>query len=221
MGATVNGGRLARIECIDFVGMTKLHIEEAFRRFFDPKAAKTLSGRQEQIRTLGGHGNGGKFYMRQMFKTSQAICYRNGRVNVFAFNERKQYGYEAGYEDRKMSLLDALKLAELTDVFLPKKIQAALDGGKAGYTVVQGNQPVRVAAAAPGLASGPAHQRTPREEIVVGKAATNTDAIRNYRPSSFPSKTKIRSIPEHNSSVTRGIRQFTAAFRTSLLASIG
>lgn len=146
--ATTHGSRLARIECIDFVGMTKLHIEEAFRRFFDPQAAKKFSSSQEQIKTLGGHGNGGKFYMRQMFKTSQAICYRNGRVNVFAFNERKQYGYEAGCEDRKMSLPEALKLAELTDVILPRKIQAALEGGKTGFTVVRGNQPVRVASTA-------------------------------------------------------------------------
>lgn len=38
----VEGGkdRLKRIECIDFIGMTKTHIDEAFKRFFDPQAAK-------------------------------------------------------------------------------------------------------------------------------------------------------------------------------------
>jgi hypothetical protein len=142
---TINGGRLSRIECIDFVGMTKAHIEEAFRRFFDPQAAKKFASRQEQIKTLGGHGNGGKFYMRQMFKTSQAICFRNGLVNVFAFNEQKQYGYEKGYENRKMDLASALELAELSNIILPKKIQAALQVGKMGFTVLRGNQPIRVA----------------------------------------------------------------------------
>jgi hypothetical protein len=143
--ATTQGGRLSRIECIDFVGMTKVHIEDAFRRFFDPQAAKKFASRQEQIKTLGGHGNGGKFYMRQMFKTSQAICYRNGRVNVFAFNERKQYGYETGYEDRKMGLAAALELADLSTIILPKKIKSALEMGEIGFTVLRGNHPVRVA----------------------------------------------------------------------------
>jgi len=32
---TIHGGRLTRIECIDFVGMTKVHIEEALATAFE------------------------------------------------------------------------------------------------------------------------------------------------------------------------------------------
>src|SRR5437899_1941972 len=64
-----SGGKIARIECIDFVGMSKTQIDDAFKRFFDPEAAKK-GAKQANLKTLGGHGNGGKFYMRQMFKSS-------------------------------------------------------------------------------------------------------------------------------------------------------
>src|SRR5882672_255087 len=94
---------LTRIECIDFVGMSKQQIDEAFKRFFDPQAAKKGS-KQETIKTLGGHGNGGKFYMRQMFKTARAITYRDGKMNIFGFNAKHQYGFEEGFEDHKMPL---------------------------------------------------------------------------------------------------------------------
>src|SRR6266498_1715028 len=36
---TEDGRGMSRIECIDFVGMQKKHIDEAFKRFFDPQAA--------------------------------------------------------------------------------------------------------------------------------------------------------------------------------------
>src|SRR5713101_8295917 len=35
-----NNGQLLRLDCIDFVGMRKKQIDDAFKRFFDPKAAK-------------------------------------------------------------------------------------------------------------------------------------------------------------------------------------
>src|SRR5438105_88069 len=76
-------------ECVDFVGMTHDDIENAFKRWGDPHAASRGKGR----RFLGGHGNGGKFYMRQMFKESRFITYRDGRLNVFGFNENKRYGF--------------------------------------------------------------------------------------------------------------------------------
>ena len=37
---TETGKTLTRIEVIDFVGMSKNQIDEAFKRFFDPQAAK-------------------------------------------------------------------------------------------------------------------------------------------------------------------------------------
>ena len=47
-------------EYIDFCGMKSEGIDKAFKRWGDPTAAS----RGLNKRTFGGHGNGGKFYMR-------------------------------------------------------------------------------------------------------------------------------------------------------------
>jgi len=85
-------------ECIDFVGMTSDDIDNALKRWGDPDAAK----RGTRARTFGGHGNGGKFYMRQMFKHSYFITYRSGELNVFGFNENLRYGFAKGFKDKKV-----------------------------------------------------------------------------------------------------------------------
>jgi hypothetical protein len=87
-------------ECVDFVGMTKRDIDKALKVWGLATAAK----KGTDLPTYGGHGNGGKFYMRQMFKTSHAITYRDGRLNVFGFNTKGEYGFEDGMEDKKMSV---------------------------------------------------------------------------------------------------------------------
>src|SRR5262249_42714095 len=60
-------------ECIDFVGMTKTDIDKALKVWGLQTAAK----KGTNVATFGGHGNGGKFYMRQMFERSRFITYRN------------------------------------------------------------------------------------------------------------------------------------------------
>ena len=75
------------IECIDFMGMTLSDIEKALKIWFDPDAAK----RGTDKKVYGGHGNGGKFYMRQMFRESQFMTYKDGILNIFGFNENKRY----------------------------------------------------------------------------------------------------------------------------------
>jgi hypothetical protein len=134
--------RLTRIECIDFVGMTKKQIDDAFKRFFDPQAAKK-GAKEAQLKTLGGHGNGGKFYMRQMFKTSRAVTYRDGRLNVFGFNEKGEYGFEDAFEDQKISLQAALKEAGIDGIELPPSVRGVLETGETGFTVVVGEQPAK------------------------------------------------------------------------------
>jgi len=136
-------GQLSIIECVDFVGMDKSQIDDAFKRFFDPEAAKK-GGKEAALKTFGGHGNGGKFYMRQMFRTSQAISYRDGKMNVFGFNARRQYGFEDGYEDRPMAPEAALKYAGLEGLDVPQdKISRAMTG-ETGFTVVRGVGPAKV-----------------------------------------------------------------------------
>lgn len=135
--------RLKRIECIDFLGMSKAHIDDAFKRFFDPQAAKK-GAKNAQIKTLGGHGNGGKFYMRQMFKTSEIITYRDGKLNIFGFDSNKKYGYEENFEDKAMSLLEAMKKAGIDKIDLPESVKTQLEQSETGFTVIRGENPQRV-----------------------------------------------------------------------------
>lgn len=128
------------IECIDWIGMTHDDIIKAFKRWGDPDAAKR--GRTG-ARVYGGHGNGGKFYMRQMFEKSRFISWRKGYLNVFGFNERKKYGFANGFEDKAMSLQKALDYANLSHLQIPDSIKKLLDEGKTGFTVVVGERPKR------------------------------------------------------------------------------
>src|SRR3989344_3738849 len=125
------------IECVDFIGMTKLDIDKAFKRWGDPTAAK----RGTKIKVYGGHGNGGKFYMRQMFKESRFITYKEGILNIFGFSDRKKYGYAKGFQDKKMTPKEAVEFAEITDLRIPTEVQKRILAGDTGFTVVQGVAP--------------------------------------------------------------------------------
>jgi len=74
------GARPATIACLDLVGMTSLQIERDFRRWADPEAATRSSDTKVRLGELGGHGNGGKCYMTQMFE-DHCLLYtvRSGR----------------------------------------------------------------------------------------------------------------------------------------------
>jgi len=128
------------IECIDFVGMTHEDIQSALKWWGDPNAAK----RGLNIRTYGGHGNGGKFYMRQMFNTSSFITFRNGKLNIFGFNEKKRYGFANGYEDKSASLEEAMEIAGLNAGDIPENIFSKMKHGDIGFTVVRGVRPKKL-----------------------------------------------------------------------------
>lgn len=132
----------AKIECIDFAGMSKSDIDQAFKRWGDRKAAARGSGR----RMLGGHGNGGKFYMRQMFLRSQFITYSQGYINVFGFDDKKHYGYANGYENKTMSIDDALLFAGISSGIIPKATWERWKKTGAGFTVVIGENPEKLRA---------------------------------------------------------------------------
>lgn len=131
-----NPKRNSEFKVTDFVGMTHADIVEAFKRWGDPHAAT----RGKKVRTLGGHGNGGKFYMRQSFETSRFITYRNGLLNVFGFNKEKQYGFMEDHEDLKVDLDEALGIAGIDIDELPEKALKRL-GSSGGFTVVIGEKP--------------------------------------------------------------------------------
>jgi len=130
----------ATMECIDFVGMTHEDIQKAVKWWGDPNAAsRGLNGR-----VYGGHGNGGKFYMRQMFQTSRFITYRDGKLNIFGFNENKKYGFAEGFENKTMSLKKALEVASVDISTIPKNIFNMMEEGKIGFTLVRGVKPKRI-----------------------------------------------------------------------------
>lgn len=128
----------ASIECIDYNGMTSTDIDKALKRWGDPEAAK----RGLRKRVYGGHGNGGKFYMRQMFEKSYFITYKDGLLNVFGFNEDKKYGFASGYKNKKASLLEALMMANLKENKIPLEYLTKLKNNKCGLTLVRGVSPV-------------------------------------------------------------------------------
>lgn len=125
------------MECVDFNGMTALDIEKALKRWGDPNAAK----RGKKVKVYGGHGNGGKFYMRQMFEESRFVSYKNGLLNVFGFNEHKKYGFAKGFSDRKMTPKEALSFAEISDLPMSPDFKRRFLAGEFGFTVVQGLGP--------------------------------------------------------------------------------
>ena len=79
-------GFASSISCLDFVGMTSAMIEENFRIWADPEAAQRGA---KTPPVQGGHGNGGKCYMTQMFEEYALIHTAKG-------NRGNRYGVVAG-----------------------------------------------------------------------------------------------------------------------------
>lgn len=121
---------------IDFGGMNHETIIDAFKRWGDVKAA----ARGTKHRTFGGHGNGGKFYMRAAFKTSRFITYRDGQLNIYGFDEQKRYGFAEGFEDLEMPVEEACAVAGIDIATLPESAQDRLSKSQ-GFTVVIGEGP--------------------------------------------------------------------------------
>jgi hypothetical protein len=128
----------AVFECVDFVGMTERDIEKAFKRWGDPEAAKRgMKGRL----TYGGHGNGGKFYMRQMFEQSYFITFRGGHLSIFGFAENRKYGFAKDFKNKKVGPEEALEIAGVKQLIFPENLKKKVLGGEAGFTVVRGIGP--------------------------------------------------------------------------------
>lgn len=131
----------ATIECIDFNGMSEVDISKALKRWGDPDASKRGI---KSLKTFGGHGNGGKFYMRQMFNTSHYITYKDGLLNVFGFSENRKYGFAEGYKNKQMTPDEAIKFAGLDNVYIPKIVLGKIRLKETGFTVVKGIGPVNM-----------------------------------------------------------------------------
>lgn len=128
-------------ECIDFVGATKRDIDDAMKVWGSPTAAK----RGTDVATFGGHGNGGKFYMRQMFQSAQMITFKGGVLNIFGFDEKHRYGFAKGFADKTATLDEAIRIALIHDLEIPEAVRTRWKKNprKAGFTVVRGMYPHR------------------------------------------------------------------------------
>ena len=76
-----SGTRPPSISCLDFSGMTSSAIENHFRNWASPEAA-VQGGKAKGVQ--GGHGNGGKCYMTQMFGEYALLhTVRSGKGNKY------------------------------------------------------------------------------------------------------------------------------------------
>lgn len=132
----------ALVGCLDFGGMTTADIEQKFRNWADPEAAGTTTAGIE-----GGHGNGGKCYMTQMFASHALIhTVREGRGNRYGFkagNIKPGYfpsvengrGYPVG--DPEAELAEALQRFGLDVTSLPECANSLWEQRKS-FTLVLG-----------------------------------------------------------------------------------
>ncbi|MBW8012746.1 MAG: hypothetical protein FVQ83_16130 [Chloroflexi bacterium] len=135
------------ISCIDFVGMTSQNIENHFRQWADPDAASR--GTQSDF-VQGGHGNGGKCYMTQMFLDhSYILTVLNGRGNKygvgsdsikFGYIPNRNLGRDFIVNNIEKELENVLKPLRITWNSLPAPILEALDLAD-GFSFITGIHP--------------------------------------------------------------------------------
>lgn len=134
------------IACLDFVGTTAEKIETYFRHWADPDAAAQDTGFCVQ----GGHGNGGKCYMTQMF-TEYSILHtvRDGkgcRYGVaggtikFGYVPNRERGRDYAVPDLAKELDAALHGLGATVADLPARARRAFESAS-GFTLVRGVGP--------------------------------------------------------------------------------
>lgn len=141
---TTQNDFIKQIEVIDFCGMTKQKIDKGFVHWFSNVAASlTKQGKQTNEKTLGGHGNGGKFYMRQMFGEAYLITYLNRKLNIFGFDEFKRYGYNEKFKDLSINPEEAIRIADLESKEIPEEIMRNVLSGKSGFTIIRGVNPAK------------------------------------------------------------------------------
>ena len=125
------------VRVIDFCGMSPEDIDRAFKRWFDMQAA-TGGIPNERLAILGGHGNGGKFYMRQMFRESRITTWLDGQISQFGFDTERRYGWVEGRKGRACELAEAMSIAGLKHDRIPDEALISLERGDTGFTVVEG-----------------------------------------------------------------------------------
>lgn len=139
--------RSSSISCLDLCGMTAEEIERDFRHWADPEASRR-GGDSDSIQ--GGHGNGGKCYMIQMFENySYFVTVKNGLGNRYGVPGNSiQFGYipdrESGrnfpVNDIKVEIENLLLEDGCSMEILPEEFKEALKMAT-GFTYITGSAP--------------------------------------------------------------------------------
>ncbi len=141
------GNRPASIACLDFCGMNSKVIESKCRVWADPNA----SGRDQSSADIqGGHGNGGKCYMTQMFEDySYVFAVRDGNgchygvpsgSVQFGWIPTPAEGKDFVVKDLKATLSKALSRIGVRYEDLPLSAQQSFAAAR-GFTLVVGLNP--------------------------------------------------------------------------------
>jgi len=135
------------ISCLDFSGMTSTMIEQNFRIWADPEAARRES-RSPMVQ--GGHGNGGKCYMTQMFEDYALIhTVKRGKGNRygvvagsirFGYIPDRQHGRDFLVSDLRGELGRVLAPIRVSLRALPEEVAEAI-GLADGFTLITGVGP--------------------------------------------------------------------------------
>jgi hypothetical protein len=132
------------IAALDFCGMSSEVIDNDFRHWADPEASRRGEGQDD---VQGGHGNGGKCYMTQMFtdrsyihtvKDGKGCIYGTigGSIRLGYFPDRDQ-GQDFEVSDVRVELARALDEIGVNIGDLPSSALATLDKRR-GFTLTVG-----------------------------------------------------------------------------------
>ena len=134
------------IACLDFVGTNSSQIEKYFRHWADPDAAS----QGKHVSVQGGHGNGGKCYMTQMFteysffhsaKGTTALRYGvKGGSAKFGYVPDRKTGRNYKIESVEDDLETGLASLGVKTSTLPQEAQEALKSAD-GFSLVVGVGP--------------------------------------------------------------------------------
>jgi hypothetical protein len=143
---------------IDFGGTSRRDIEDFFLHWGSQSAA-TLGSRLDGASVTGGHGNGGKFYMRQMWRNgARFLTWRDGKSTSLVV-ERRTDGNTGYWEfkDEDITWREALQRALATSEHLggadrlldyleasEPQLMRELDEHQRGLTAVVGRRASRI-----------------------------------------------------------------------------
>lgn len=152
-----NQSKGPNLAIIDFGG-TSYHTIEKFFLYWGDTSAATHGKTIKDVALTGGHGNGGKFYMREMWHDgARFLTWKKGKATSLVV--QKMDNGETGYfevEDRDMPWQDALGLAlpvsehlggineivEYLQNHLPNIVDE-LENQKRGFSVIVGRRAVQ------------------------------------------------------------------------------